>query len=193
MFILPSIHASRETLTHIHIPEPTHHTATYACLGQLFSIHFPQLSTFQYGGWNVTAAACAALANFLIAHPLIEDLELCFSHTSTCRISPDVAFGSGTLPNLRRLTAEAFNLNIFLRSGVLSLQKLEHLRTGPGHHKWQEEERVEFREMLHNLETKGGLPELKMLLLLLNKDDAENEHWITGFVKLCPRVKRVLG
>lgn len=102
---------------------------------------------------------------FLLAHPLIEDLLLCLSDTDEnkahCHISesPNAALDPEALPNLRCLTADTFNLGVFLRNGVSSLRTLEHLRIGVRSVGEEEEEKgTRFAEMLCALEAYGGLP-----------------------------------
>lgn len=139
-----------------------------------------------------------ALTNFLVAHPLIEDLHLGFSHPFAgglhCHISPSVTLGPGTLPNLRRLTVDAFNFGIFIRSGISSLQMLESLHIDVGY--FEEVERdVGFAETYSALEAYDGLPGLKTLELELGGlgDELRIACWITGFGKLCPKVERFWG
>lgn len=196
--ILTLIHASRETLTHIRIPEPTGYSLVYETLTQFFNLQFPCLSVLELGGWNTTVPIGAALSNFLIAHPLIEELQLYFSDFDPCvdeihcRISSDIALDPGTLPNLRHLTTDPFNLSIFIRSGLSSLQTLDSLHIGVC---FVEEQEARFSEMYRALEAFGGLPELKVLELELVRVDDElaNARWIAGLGKLCPKVERFRG
>lgn len=196
--ILTPIHASRETLTHIRIPVPAD-IATYESLTQFFSFRFPCLSTLYLGGWSTTLAVPvgAAFTTFLVAHPLIEDLHLgfweCWNELH-CRISPDIVLGPSTLPNLRRLTVDAFNLGVFVRSGMSSLKLLETLHIGSGYLR-REDEGVGFAEMYRALEAYGGLPQLKALRLTLEglNDEGEDAHWIAGLGRLCPKVERLWG
>lgn len=182
---------------------PNRCVASHGPLTQLFNIHFPRLSSLHLGEWKSATLINSALTNFLIAHPLIEDLELCFSDENEgvgeeevhCHVSP-VALRPGTLPNLRSLTADAFNLRAFLSSEVLSLQTLESLHTGVGYFKEQEDGYAQFSEMFCMLEAKGGLPGLKVLELELDGlygGEVDNAYWIAGFGKLCPKVEKFWG
>lgn len=138
--------------------------------------------------------------DFLIAHPLIEDLHLHFSDDDPdgevvyYQVSP-TAIGPGTLPNLRHLTADAFNLGVFLCSEVLSLRTLESLHTGVAYFDEKEHGRAQFVEMFHMLEAKGGLPGLKVLELEFDglNDRSGDARWIAGFGKLCPQVEWFWG
>lgn len=198
MHILNPINASRETLTHIRIPVATNYTAPNESLIQFFTLRFPHLSTLQLGGWNTVTPVGAALTSFLVAHPLIEDLNLGFLDPNRwgihCHLSPDVILSPGALPNLRRLTADASNLGMFLRSRILSLQTLESLHIGVGYSEEQEDDIV-FGGMYHMLEVYGELSGLKVLELeferLFNK--LEIARWISGFGRLCPNVEQFRG
>lgn len=108
-------------------------------------------------------------------------------------MSLSVAPGPEALPNLLHLAADAFNVNIFARSGMLSLKTLETLRTGPGYSGEGQDGWLE--EMCQALERFGGLPGLKALELEFPGHDnkAENARWIEGFGKLCPNVERFWG
>lgn len=88
---------------------------------------------------------------------------------------------------------DAFNLSVFLRSGISSLQTLESLCIGISY--FEHEKEIQFTEMFKALEACGGLPELKMLELELEGLDGnlESADWIMGFGKLCPKVERFCG
>lgn len=191
------MNASRETLTDIRLPVPISYAPTYDPLIQFLTLRFPHLSTLHLGGCNNSPPVDAALTNFVVAHPLIEVLHLGLSgpyeNSKSCHISPDIALDRGTLPRLRTLKADAFNLGVFARSGISSLQTLESLHTGIDY--TDEEGGVRFTEMYEALEACGGLPRLGTLKLELRglEDELENARWVAGLGRLCPKIERFWG
>lgn len=193
--IFTPLNASRETLTHIRIPVAIDYTAPNESLIRFFTLRFPHFSMLQLGGWNTMTPAGTALATFLVAHPLIDHLDLGFlDQEMHCHVPIDFLLGPNTLPNLRYLTVDASNLGIFVRSGMSSLQTLESLHIGVRYVDEQIDD-VGFAEMYQALEAYGGLQGLKVLELELEGlvNELEIARWISGFGKLCPNVEEFWG
>ncbi|KAF9457762.1 hypothetical protein BDZ94DRAFT_188755 [Collybia nuda] len=192
--ILTTLTASCSTLIQIHLPIPTSSPSSAELLKNFLTLHFPHLSTLHLGGWAAIMPVDEVFTTFLLAHPLIEDLQLGFYDAfddTRCRLSPKVVLGPGALPNLYHLKADAFNVAILARGGVLSLKTIEHLHTSTANG-WAV---GIFEEMCGALETYGGLPGLKILKLELEEDDdyPYNVRWIDQLGKLCPSVENFWG
>lgn len=115
------------------------------------------------------------------------------TRTSGTHISPDIILDSGTLPCLRKLKTDVFNLSIFARSHISFSKTLEILHTGVCY--LDEAGGFVFAEMYRALEEYGGLPRLKGLTLTFGElpDDLQNAEWIAGLERLCPGVEQFCG
>lgn len=182
--VINAFQSYASTLTHIYFsfmilyregPQIEGHSARYA--GSYFlRERFPRLKYLDVALYERSPEAhnsAAALASFLLAHPLLEHLSLRpdgDDENLGLNVCPN------TLPNLRYFFGTVFHFATLVKGAQFS-QTLTVLHLKEAFAKWSDND-----DLLHSLEVFGGLPSLKEFRFEVETSDTSEAELVYKFI-----------